>query len=54
MTGLGALITSATAQGDNALLLASTLTMIVMVVGINRFVWRRLLRLAETRFRMDQ
>ncbi len=54
VTGLGALITSATAQGDNALLLASTLTMIVMVVGINRFVWRRLLRLAETRFRMDQ
>ncbi len=54
VTGLGALITSATAKGDYALLLASTLTMIVMVVLINRLVWRRLYHLAEVRFRMDQ
>jgi NitT/TauT family transport system permease protein len=54
VTGLGALITSSTAKGDYALLLASTLAMIVLVVAINRLVWRRLYRIAEYRFRMDQ
>lgn len=54
VVGLGALITSSTADGDYALLLASTLTMIVLVVTINRLVWRRLYRIAEDRFRMDQ
>lgn len=54
VTGLGALITSSTAAGDYALLLASTLVMIVLVVLINRLVWRRLYRIAEYRFRMDQ
>ena len=54
VTGLGALISSSTAAGDYALLLASTLTMIVLVVAINRLVWRRLYRVAEDRFRMDQ
>ncbi len=54
VTGLGAEITAATAAGDYALLLASTLTMIVLVVTINRLVWRRLYRVAEDRFRMDQ
>lgn len=52
--GLGAVITESTATGDYALLLASTLTMIVMVVAINRFIWRRLYRVAESRYRMDQ
>lgn len=52
--GLGALITSATAQGDYARLFASTLTMIVIVVLFNRCFWRRLYRMAETRYRMDQ
>ncbi|MBE2184126.1 MAG: ABC transporter permease subunit [Anaerolineae bacterium] len=54
VTGLGAQITSATAAGDFALLLAATLTMIVLVVAVNRLVWRRLFRVAEDRFRMDQ
>jgi NitT/TauT family transport system permease protein len=54
VTGLGALITSGTAAGNYPLLLASTLTMIVLVVTINRLVWRRLYRIAEYRFRMDQ
>ena len=54
LTGLGALITSSTARGDYVLLFASTLTMIVLVVTINRLVWRRLYRIAETRYRMDQ
>lgn len=52
--GLGSLITSATAQANYPLLLASTLVMIVIVVLINRFFWRRLFHIAETRYRMDQ
>jgi len=52
-TGLGDLIAFATAQGDYPLLLASTLTMIVAVVLINRFFWRKLYRLAEERYRME-
>lgn len=54
VTGLGALISSGTANGNYALLLASTLVMIVVVVSINRFFWRRLYHVAETRYRMDQ
>jgi len=51
--GIGALIASATAQGDYPLLLASTLAMILTVVLINRLFWRRLYRLAEERYRME-
>lgn len=52
-TGLGALISEATAVGNYALLLAATLTMVVSVVLINRFFWRRLYRLAEEKYRME-
>jgi NitT/TauT family transport system permease protein len=52
--GLGAEITAATASGNYALMLAATLTMVILVISINRLVWRRLYRIAETRFRMDQ
>ncbi|MBI1281045.1 MAG: ABC transporter permease subunit [Anaerolineaceae bacterium] len=52
--GLGSLITSATATANYPLLLASTLVMIIVVVLINRFFWRRLFHIAETRYRMDQ
>lgn len=51
--GLGALIADATAQGDYALLLAATVTMIVIVVVLNRAFWRHLYRAAEERYRMD-
>ncbi len=54
VVGLGSLITSSTASGRYALLLASTLAMIALVVTINRLAWRRLFRLAEDRFRLDQ
>jgi NitT/TauT family transport system permease protein len=54
VTGLGALITSSTAEANYALLMAATLTMIMLVISINRLVWRRLYHVAETRFRMDQ
>jgi NitT/TauT family transport system permease protein len=50
---LGALISHATAEGAYPMLLASTLTMIVIVACFNAFVWRRLYRLAEVRYRMD-
>jgi NitT/TauT family transport system permease protein len=52
-TGLGALISQATAEGAYPLLLAATLTMILIVTLFNRLVWRRLYRLAEDRYRME-
>ena len=52
-TGLGATISQATDAGDFTLLLASTITMAVLVVTINRLVWRRLYRLAEARFKLE-
>jgi NitT/TauT family transport system permease protein len=51
--GLGAQISSATDSGNFNLLLISTIAMAVMVVSINRLVWRPLYRLAETRFRLE-
>jgi NitT/TauT family transport system permease protein len=53
VTGIGSAIAKATAAGDYPMLLAATLTMILVVVLINRFLWRRLYALAEERFRMD-
>ncbi len=54
LTGLGALISEATAIADYPLLLAATVTMVVAVVLINRLFWRRLYQVAEMRYRMDQ
>ncbi|MFQ3535886.1 MAG: ABC transporter permease subunit [Aggregatilineales bacterium] len=51
--GLGALISEATAKGDFGLLTAATLTMIIVVVVINRYFWRRLYRLAAERYTME-
>jgi NitT/TauT family transport system permease protein len=51
--GLGALISRATDAGNFDLLLASTIVMAMIVVTINRLVWRRLYRLAATRYTMD-
>jgi NitT/TauT family transport system permease protein len=51
--GLGATISEATDKGDFALLVAATLAMAAIVVTTNRLVWRRLYRLAETRFSFD-
>lgn len=53
VTGIGALISDATATGDFHLLLASTLSMILMVTLLNRIFWRRLYHQAENRFRME-
>jgi len=53
VTGVGSLITHATALGNYPLLLASTLTMVLVVILINRLLWRRLYLLAEEKFRME-
>jgi NitT/TauT family transport system permease protein len=51
--GLGAQISSATDSGNFNLLLVSTMVMALLVVCINRLVWRPLYRLAETRYRLE-
>ncbi|MET9364851.1 ABC transporter permease subunit [Streptomyces sp. NPDC006632] len=49
-TGLGAYIAQATASGDFPHLLAGVAVMSLYVVALNRLLWRRLYRLADTRF----
>jgi NitT/TauT family transport system permease protein len=51
--GLGAQISSATDAGNYDLLLLSTIVMATLVVCVNRLLWRRLYRLAETRFKLE-
>ena len=51
--GIGAIISESTAAGNYPMLLASTLSMILTVVLINRFLWRRLYRVAEEQYRLD-
>jgi NitT/TauT family transport system permease protein len=49
-TGLGAYIAQAATVGDFPQVLIGVAVMSVYVVGLNRLVWRRLYRLAETRY----
>jgi NitT/TauT family transport system permease protein len=49
-TGLGAYIAAAAKVGDFPEVLIGVVVMSVYVVGLNRLVWRRLYRLAETRY----
>jgi NitT/TauT family transport system permease protein len=51
--GLGSTISRASDAGHFDVLLASTLIMATIVVMINRLVWRRLYRLASTRFKLE-
>jgi NitT/TauT family transport system permease protein len=51
--GVGALISAATDAKNFDLLLAGTIALAAIVVVTNRFVWRRLYRLAETRFKLE-
>jgi NitT/TauT family transport system permease protein len=51
-SGLGAYITTATANGSFAKVLTGVIVMSFYVVVINRLLWRRLYRLAETRYSM--
>jgi NitT/TauT family transport system permease protein len=51
--GLGSTISSASDSGRFDVLLASTLIMATVVVLINRVLWRRLYRLASSRFKLE-
>jgi NitT/TauT family transport system permease protein len=51
--GLGSVISHATDTGDFHMLMAATLVMAILVVAINRLVWRRLYALAATRFKLE-
>jgi len=51
--GLGAQIQSASADGRFPILLMATVMISLMVVTMNRLVWRRLYRLAETRYKLE-
>lgn len=51
--GLGAQISAASARGDFPTLLLATIIMALMVVTINRLVWRPLYHLGETKYRLD-
>ncbi len=51
--GLGAQISSATDHGRFPIILLATILIALMVVSMNRLVWRRLYRLAETRYKLE-
>jgi NitT/TauT family transport system permease protein len=50
--GLGSEISSATDSGRFPIILLATILISLMVVTMNRLVWRRLYRLAETRYKL--
>ena len=52
-TGLGALISRATDSGNFPLLLGATVVMALLVVTVNRLLWRRLYALASTRYKLE-
>jgi NitT/TauT family transport system permease protein len=52
-TGLGAYIARSTADGNFARTLVGVTVMSVYVVALNRFFWRRLYHLAETRYSLQ-
>jgi NitT/TauT family transport system permease protein len=52
--GLGALLDNATYQtGNNVMIILSLLSMVLVVIGLNRLIWRKLYNLAAERFRLD-
>jgi NitT/TauT family transport system permease protein len=51
--GLGAQISAASDHGQFSILLLATIIMSLMVVTVNRLVWRPMYRLAETKYRLD-
>jgi len=51
--GLGAQISAASNDGNYPVLLAATMIMALMVVTINRLIWRPLYHLAETKYRLE-
>ena len=54
VTGLGALLDAATYKtGNGVMILISLLSMILVVITLNRLVWRRLYDFATERYRLD-
>ena len=51
--GLGAQISASSDSGNFSTLLLATVLMASIVVTMNRLVWRRLYRLAETRYKLE-
>jgi NitT/TauT family transport system permease protein len=51
--GLGAQISAASDHGEFSILLLATIIMALMVVTVNRLVWRPMYRLAETKYRLE-
>jgi NitT/TauT family transport system permease protein len=51
--GVGSMISAATDAKNFDLLLASTIALAAVVVTTNRLLWRRLYRLAETRYKLE-
>jgi NitT/TauT family transport system permease protein len=51
--GLGSQIQAATNSGRFPMLLLATILISLLVVTMNRLVWRRLYRLAETRYKLE-
>ena len=51
--GLGAQISAASDHGQFSILLLATIIMSLMVVTVNRLVWRPMFRLAESKYRLD-
>lgn len=51
--GLGSLIAESTITGNFGLLLLSTMTMALIVVTINRLLWKRLFVLAQEKYRLE-
>lgn len=52
-TGLGAYIAQSTQHGNFGRMLVGNMVMCIFVVGLNRSFWRRLYRLAETRYSLS-
>ena len=52
--GIGSMIARSFDTGDDARLVASTLTLSVALALVNRFGWRRLYRLADERFALKR
>ena len=53
INGLGSTIQVATDQNNFPVLLLATMLISIIVVSMNRLVWRRLYNLAETRFKLE-
>jgi NitT/TauT family transport system permease protein len=52
-TGLGAVVSDAADKGNYPVLLVATMLMALIVLAINRLLWRRLYTLASTKFRLE-